>query len=191
MSEHEDDDAALMARAIHEFEAFEVLYRRYVRRVAGFAARRCATAEDVADVVAQTFVRLLRSASRYDPGRGAVASFVFTIAESEVADHRRRARRQRDLVTRLATRDLLGADDIARIEAAIDASAAVADLEPALEALPAAENEVLRLVASGLSPSEAARQLAITPNAARVRLSRARRRLRPHGLPNDRNRGDQ
>ena len=184
MSEHQGladaADAELVARAVDDLEALEVLYRRYVRRVAAFAARRCSTADDVADAVAQTFDRLLRSAHRYDPDRGTVASFVFAIAESEIADQRRRAARHAALVTRLKGRDLLDADDIDRAEAAIDAAGVVATLEPALDALPDGENEVLRLVAAGLSPSEAAARLDITPNAARVRLSRARRRMRHH-----------
>jgi RNA polymerase sigma-70 factor (ECF subfamily) len=158
MSEDHADpaDADLLARAVDELAALEVLYRRYVRRVAAFAARRCSTADDVADAVAGTFDRLLRSAHRYDPARGTVASFVFAIAESEIADQRRRAARHAALVTRLQGRELLDADDIARAEAAIDAADAVAALEPALGALPDGEHEVLRLVADGLSPTEAA-----------------------------------
>lgn len=178
MNDHHADDAGLLARAVDDLATLEVLYRRYVRRVAAFAARRCPTADDVADVVAQTFDRLLRSAHRYDPARGTVASFVFAIAESEIADQRRRAARHAALVVRLKGRELLDDDDIARAEAAIDAAEEVAALAPALDALPDGERQVLRLVAAGLSPSEAAARLEITPNAARVRLARARRRVR-------------
>ena len=56
----------------------------------------------------------------YDPARGSVASFVFSIAESEVADQRRRAGRHDALVARLSGHELLDADDIARAEAAIE-----------------------------------------------------------------------
>jgi RNA polymerase sigma factor (sigma-70 family) len=176
----ETGEATLLARAVDDPAALEDLYRRYVRRIAGFAARRCATADDVADVVAETFDRLLRSAHRYDPDRAPVASFVFAVAASTVADHHRRSARQRALTDRLGGRDLLDDDDIARIDAALDAALAVAELAPALGTLPADQSEVLRLVADGLSPSEAAHELGISPNAARVRLARARGRVRAY-----------
>jgi len=63
-------DADLLATAARDVAAFGELYDRYVDRVTGFAARRCASAEDVADAVAQTFVRLLGAAPSYDPERG-------------------------------------------------------------------------------------------------------------------------
>lgn len=172
------DDTELLARARDDFGAFEALYRRYVGRVAAYAARRCASADDVADVVAGTFDRLLRVAGQYDPARGPVAAYVFAVARSEVADLHRRAARYDAAVARLAGRHLLDADDVARIDAAIDAASSVAALAPALSSLPPGEGQVLRMVASGLSPAEAADRLDITPNAARVRLARARRRVR-------------
>jgi RNA polymerase sigma factor (sigma-70 family) len=122
------DDASLLARSRKDLEALEALYRRYVHRVAGFAARRCRSADDVADAVAATFERLFRSADRYDPERGPVSSFVFAIASSEVAQLRRRTVRQQALVSRLNGRDLLDEDDVARIDAAIDAASSVAAL---------------------------------------------------------------
>ena len=180
MSDTTADDADLLDRALTDGAALEAFYRRYVRQVTGFAARRCASAADVADAVAETFDRLLRSARRYDPDRGPVASFVFAIAASTIADQHRRHARERSLVTRLRGRDLLDNDDVARIETAIDAAQALATLAPALAALPADQSEVLHLVADGLSPTEAARELGISPNAARIRLSRARSRVRTH-----------
>lgn len=176
-------DSELLARAPDDVAALEQLYRRYVRRVAAFAARRATSPDDVADVVAQTFDRLLRSAHRYDPARGPVAAFVFAIASSEVADHYRRAARHQAVVARLAGRDLLDHDDVARIEAALDARSSIAALAEALDDLPESQGEVLRLVAAGLTPAEAADRLGITPNAARVRLAKARRHLRPEASP--------
>jgi RNA polymerase sigma-70 factor (ECF subfamily) len=69
-------------------------------------------------------------------------------------------------------------DDIA---SAIDASRQAPILEEALARLTRSERDVLELVAyDGLSPTEAAVALDITPNAARLRLSRARRAVRAH-----------
>lgn len=185
MGRRDDDDAEaaearLLARIPGDEAAFEAIYRRHVRRITAYAARRCATPEDVADVVAQTFVRLLRRAGTFDPGRGTVSSFLHALAASEVADHHRAGARRRRLDERVAGRTLLGDDDHTRLEQAIDARRDLADLEPALADLAPGEDAVLRLVAEGLSPAEAARRLDITPDAARARLARARRRVRDH-----------
>lgn len=141
---------------------------------------RCATAEDVADVVAQTFVRLPGAAGRYDPALGEPAAYVLGIAGHVVRDLQRRSVRHHRLVERLVGRDLLEADDIERIEDAIDASRAAPRARLALDGVPPGERAVLRLVADGHTPHQAARELGITPGAARTRLSRARRRVRDH-----------
>ena len=62
----------------------------------------------------------------------------------------------------------------------IDAERLAAPLERGLRQLTVAERELLLLVAEeGLAIAEAARALGIPAAAARMRLSRARRKLRP------------
>jgi RNA polymerase sigma factor (sigma-70 family) len=174
------DDAALLAAASHDVAAFEEFYLRYVRRVTAFAARRCPSADDVADVVAQTFLRLIGAAERYDPQRSEPASFVFGIAANVIRELGRGHSRRRDLISKLTGRDLLDGDEIERIETAIDAGRQARGLLDAMDAIPPVEQEMLHLVAAGRTPSQAAKELGITPTAARVRLSRARRRMREH-----------
>jgi RNA polymerase sigma-70 factor (ECF subfamily) len=173
-----DEDAALLLRAAWDEAAFEAIYRRYVRRVTAFAARRCASAEDVADVVAQTFFRLIDAAGRYEPGRAEPASFVLGIAANVVREVHRGHARASALVARLSGRDLLDADESERVEAAIDAAHQARGLGEALDAIPPAEQQMLRLVVAGHTPGQAAEELGITAGAARVRLARARRRVR-------------
>jgi RNA polymerase sigma-70 factor (ECF subfamily) len=160
--------------------------------VTAFAVTRCWCAEDVADVVALTFIRLLDAARRYEPDRGEPAAFLMGIAANVVRDLQRREARQQALVTRLSGRELLDDDDVERIEAAIDAARATEALRGAIERVPPGERDMLRLVADGLSPTQAADALGITPTAGRTRLFRARRRLmrhqsaaRPAAAPND------
>lgn len=83
-------DAELLAAVPQDVAAFEAFYDRYFERVAAFAARRCSCAEDVADVVAQTFVQLLGAAERYDPGRAEPAAFVLGIAANVVRELQQR-----------------------------------------------------------------------------------------------------
>jgi RNA polymerase sigma-70 factor (ECF subfamily) len=171
-------DAELLAALPHDLGAFEVFYRRHVRRVTTFAAGRCSSAEDVADVVAQTFVRLLDVADRYDPARAEPAAFVFAIAASLARDVHRGTSRRRALISKLAGRDLLDAGETEQVETAIDAARAAGPVHDALDAVPPGEQEMLRLVADGRTPGQAARELGISPAAAWTRLSRARRRVR-------------
>src|SRR3954447_15370708 len=63
-------DAQLLALLGRDKEALEAFYLRHVGAVTGFLARRCRTPEDLADAVAQTFVEVIGSASRYDTERG-------------------------------------------------------------------------------------------------------------------------
>ena len=171
-------DAELLAALPDDIEAFEAFYRRHVRRVTTFAAGRCASAEDVADVVAQTFVRLLDVADRYDPDRADPLAFVCTIAVNLARDTHRASSRRRALVAKLAGHDLLEGDDIERVDAAMDAARAAGPAYIALDAVPAGEHAVLRLVAEGRTPGQAALELGISPAAVWTRLSRARRRVR-------------
>lgn len=171
-------DAELLAAVPSDPAAFEAFYRRYVRRVMGFAVKRCSSAEDAADVVAHTFVRLISVARRYDPSRGRPDTFVLGITVNVLRDQQRRNARHRAVVAKLAGRDLLEPDDVDRIDAAIDAAATAVRLGDAMDAIPPGEQEMLRLVANGQSPGQAAAQLGISYPAGRARLSRARRRLR-------------
>jgi RNA polymerase sigma-70 factor (ECF subfamily) len=173
-------DADLLAALPDDVGAYERFYRSYVRRVTAFAAKRCSCAEDVADVVAVTFVRLLGAARRYDPALGEPAAFVMGITANVIRDQERRDARQQALLAKLATRERLDDDDVDRIDAAICAAQLTGDMSEALSAIPPGEREMLRLVASGRTQAQAAAQLGISPGAGRVRLTRARRRLRHH-----------
>jgi RNA polymerase sigma-70 factor (ECF subfamily) len=175
-------DAALLRAAADDQEAFGVFYRRHRDVVLRFAVRRCATPDDVADVVAETFLAAYRGAGRYRAEFDSARPWLLGIARRVVLRQRRSLARRLRLVGRAAsaaTAPRFVADEHEAVDAAIDAARRRPELTAALAGLPAAEREVLELVAEAdLTPAEAARALGLTPNAARLRLSRARRRLR-------------
>jgi RNA polymerase sigma-70 factor (ECF subfamily) len=109
--------------------------------------------------------------------------FVLGVTVNVIRDVQRRNARHRALILKLAGRTLLETDDLDRIEAAIDAAGTADRLGDALDAMPAGEQEMLRLVAAGQTPEQAANQLGISYPAGRARLSRARRRVRRHLTP--------
>lgn len=159
--------------------AFPEFYRRHVAKVTGMGVRRFDDAEEVADFVADVFLEVLASAGRYDPRRGGAVPWLYGVAGNVAADRRRRRARRLNAEQRLAGRAFLDADDSARVEERIDAAAQLRRTYRAMRRLPERDRRLLELVAvDGLGPGDAAQALSISPVAARVRLSRARARLR-------------
>jgi RNA polymerase sigma factor (sigma-70 family) len=174
----EPADRDLLSRAAREPAAFEEFYRRHVDRVIGFAARRVKQPADVADLVASTFVVVLTSADSYDAKRGEPTAWLLGITSRLIANGQRRTGREAAAIARLAGRVHLEPSDIERLEDRIDASRTTRDLIDALDQLKPRAREALMLVgADGLTPSEGAAVLGISPPAFRMRLSAARRAL--------------
>lgn len=176
----ERSDEALLAAARSDPLAFGELYRRHVERIVAFAARRCRSPEEVADLVASTFLVALECAGNYDPARGEPLRWLFGIASRLSANQRRRSVRESIANARFDARALLDVDDIERLESEIHAASTVSLVRRALHELPERQREVLLLVGDDElgSPAGCARVLGISQIAFRVRLSRARRALR-------------
>jgi RNA polymerase sigma factor (sigma-70 family) len=126
----------------------------------------------------------MRSSHTFDPRRGTALRWLYGVASRQLANGaRERARRVRAEL-RLAGQRLIEPDDLERIERQIDASAMARQLHRAMAALPPGEREVVELVVrEALTPAQAAAALGIRPVTARVRLLKARRKLRAITLP--------
>ena len=160
-------------------DAFERFYRQHVEAVQRFVARRVDDPYVAADLTADVFVAVIESAGSYRRDRGEPVAWLFGIARNVVAGERRRKAKQLRTVARISGRELVDEDDLAALHALIDRESAARELLGELARLPAGERAVLELVAlDGLSVSEAGRALGIGAVAARVRLHRARRRMR-------------
>ena len=88
----QDEDARLLAAvaAGDDGEALVDLYRRYETPLYRLGLRLLKDEGMAEELVQDTFVRLWRSAPRFDPGRGSVRTFTFVIAYSVASDLRRR-----------------------------------------------------------------------------------------------------
>lgn len=142
-----------MARAVHD------PVTRYVRRRAGDAAD---------DVVAET---LLVAWRRFDEiPVGAELPWCYGVARRCLANQRRGDNRRLRLLDTIQRQSVYPEPPVVAHDDA--------DLGEALDALDAADRELLRLWAwEGLAPREIAIVMGITPNAASIRLHRARGRL--------------
>jgi RNA polymerase sigma factor (sigma-70 family) len=172
-------DSELLRRS-PDPDAVEAFYRRHVDTVMRFAVRRCATPDDVADLVSVTFLEAIGAARSYDARRGPARPWLLGIAARCLADHLRDRYRREDALRRLGARPAFTPDEAERVEGMIDAARLAAPLARGLRQLTDAERELLLLVAEeGLPVVEAGRALGIPAAAARMRLSRARRKLQP------------
>ena len=168
-----------LARIASDPDAFERFYRRHVESVQRFVARRVDDPYLAADLTADVFVAAIESARSYRRSRGEPGAWLFGIARNVVAGERRRNAKELRAAAAIRGRELLDQDDLAASHERIDGESAARALYRELDQLPAGERAVLELVAlDGLSADEAGRALGIGGVAARVRLHRARRRLR-------------
>lgn len=172
-------DAARRSGGRDAAAEFERLYRAQVDAVTAYFARRSADPQTVADLTADTFVQAITSFGSFDPARGSGRAWLFGIARRIYAGHCEARSRQHERVARLAGRRELEPDQVGELLDRIDAERAGRALVTGLTALPDADRALVELVdLAGLAPKEAAVALGLSAGAARMRLMRARTRLR-------------
>jgi RNA polymerase sigma factor (sigma-70 family) len=158
---------------------FERLYRANVDAVTAYFARHTADPQVVADLTADTFVAVITGFESFDPRKGTARAWLFGIAAHVYASYCHAYSRQQHQLRRLAGRRELDQDEVEELLERIDAERAGRGLLAELARLPERERAVIDLVdIAGLRPKEAAAALGLTPGTARMRLMRARARLR-------------
>lgn len=173
-------DATCDAELVHavldgDVDAFSALYRAHVRAVHGVISFNVREPESAADLVQEVFTRALerlpalRQPSRFRP-------WLLAIARNAAIDQRR----QRGRVDRLDDDSVEG---LAADQRGPDESVELAELarlvNGCVAGLSRRDATVVALVTHlGYSSSDVARVIGVSPNAAKVIVHRARRRLR-------------
>ncbi len=152
-------------------QRFREIYEANHAPLGAYALRRCASPEDAADVVAETFAIAWRRIRQVPAGRDATL-WLFGTARKVLANQRRGERRRARLSLRLkaepAAAQAGGQERAGELELA----------KVALQRLSPAQRDLLGLVAwEGLSTAELAAVLGCSENAAKIRVHRARRAL--------------
>lgn len=157
-------------------DRFERLFRSHHAAVVAYVRRR-APRDAVEDIVGETFLVAWRRLDRI-PDQG--LPWLLAVARNVLATQRRGALRRRALTLRLESASAepwvppaVGAGASGTVDLLDDR------LSAALTKLPPKDREALTLIAwDGLQPQEAGHVLGESSGAFRVRLHRARRRLR-------------
>jgi RNA polymerase sigma factor (sigma-70 family) len=150
---------------------FEAVYRETYGQITAYTARRCASPQDAADVVAETFAIAWRRMGELPDGQEATL-WLYGVARKVLANHYRgEVRRQaRSVQLDVEMADLYGASPDSGVELK-----AIAQI---FQTLSHDDRELLSLVGwEGLDRHEVATVLGLSRNAVRIRLHRARRRF--------------
>jgi len=154
--------------------AFETLFEAHAEDLFGFLVYRTGDRHLAEDLVADTFERVLRSRTRFDPRRGSGKNWVYSIALNLVRDHARRQGVETRAVERVGARDWHEADDGA-LRSVEDRD----ELACALATLSDEEREAIALrFGSDLQLREVARVLGEGESAVEKRISRGLKKLR-------------
>ena len=179
----ERTDAELIEAADSDAAAFGELYRRHVSTVHAWFRRRLEWA--ASDLTAESFAQAWLSRRSFrDEADGSALPWLFGIARNVARESARRNEVETRARRRLGRPNDLGSEEgYAAVEEQLSPHAALAE---ALETLPEHEREALELrVVDELPYSDVAARLNVRPAAARLRVSRALRRLSALPLKED------
>jgi RNA polymerase sigma-70 factor, ECF subfamily len=171
-SENDREEAALMiavGRGDRD-RALPELYRRYERRLYGLGFRLLGDQGLAEELVQETFLRVWRTADRYDPARGTVSAFVLSIARRLAIDLWRRPSSRPSEPER---------EPPAAVDETIDRLLLQLTVREALDSLPPAHREVIELsYHSDLTQTEVAERLGIPLGTVKSRAYHALRAFR-------------
>jgi RNA polymerase sigma-70 factor (ECF subfamily) len=174
---HDHPDLALIrAIAAGDRDALGSLYQRYGGAVLALLIRMLGSRAEAEELVHDIFVELWRRAGQYDPSRGAIGTWIITIARSRAIDALRSRARRPTGETPATERIAPDAERPDRL--AVQRADAVA-VAAALRALSVEQRQALELAYfDGLSQSEIAATLGIPIGTVKSRTIAAMRLLR-------------
>jgi len=167
-------DAELLTAADSTTAPFAELYRRHAEAVLAYHYRRTGCPQTAADLTAETFAAAFDSRRSFRDTGAPARAWLFTIARRQLNHFIRREKVRDKYRRRLGVDSIaLTPDDYERVEQLADLDPLRSDLQNALESLPPAQADAVRLrVAEDLPYPEVAARMGCSEGAARVRVSR-------------------
>ncbi len=183
----QDADLDLMRRVgENEPEAVAQLYDRFASLVYRLAFQAMPTRADAEDAVQEIFVRLWRTADRYDPKRAALVTWVMLISRRHLVDRLRRTKARVKAVSLDDKQPHLGGEEAdAHSGAAMEQSERFGELMRRVNKLPDLQRTVVtRAYLGGQTLRQIGEELNTPIGTIKSALSRALVRLRERG-PNE------
>jgi len=163
--EHPSDEKLMLAFSQGSAEAFSELFSRYKQPLFGFFRRRLADASCAEELTQETFLVLLRSASRYEP-RALFRTYLYAVGFKILRAHRRKT---------IFRATFVGVRRASQDPATHDSPDANLAIREAFAKQESTEREILLLREfEQLSYAEIADLLHLPLNTVRSRLFRAR-----------------
>jgi len=177
-----ESDAVLAARvAVHEAEAWGLLYDRYAPSVFALAAHTLGRAH-AEELVQDVFLRLWRTAPQFDPDRGAFRTWFLTGVRNRIWDELRSRSREERLLVAGEVEQLLSeaADPGVDVEELVYRRERGRAVLRALQCLPAEQRRVLVLAyfGGGLSHAAIAEHLGLPLGTVKKRTRLGLQKLR-------------
>ena len=157
-----------------DHDRFETIYRETRQSLLAYLLRRTGSTDDAADLLSEVYLVAWRR-MRHVPADEGARLWLFGVARRLLANQRRRARTAADLAVALE-RSLVSHESQ---ESSVQSGIAAGDVAAALRELAPADRELLMLSGwEGLTPAEIGIVVGRPAPLVRVRLHRARARLR-------------
>ena len=172
------DEELMVMFAAGTAEAFDMLYDRYKNRIYGFALTCLRSPQDAEDAVQDIFLRVARSALKYTP-ENKFKPWIFKITVNRIRTISSRESRQKEKIQQAKTL-LFHSSHINHVSDQISRELVAWDqLEKLLVELPSDMRVMLLLKElEGMSIRTIADTMGISPENVRVRIHRARKKLR-------------
>ena len=173
----QDDLSRLLLRVGRDQDdsAFETLFRHYGPRIRAFMRKRCGDATQAEELMQETFANVWRRAGSFDPARGTVTAWIYTVARNTSVDvFRRRNRPEFD-----PQDPALLPEAAEQADTVMEMRQSAERLRLAMRDLPGEQSEVLKLsFFEELSHSVIAERLGIPLGTVKSRIRMAFSRLR-------------
>lgn len=158
-----------------DLDAYETIFRHFAPRVRSYMARMGGDGPVAEELMQETMIAVWNKADRFDPSKGAVSTWIFTIARNLRIDTFRREKRP-DFDPHDPA---FVPDDAVPPDAELDARQASEQLHEAITALPGEQAALLKLAFfEDQSHSEIARRLNLPLGTVKSRMRLAFDKLR-------------
>lgn len=170
------DEELMLAVCNGDQAAYQAIVKKHLKPISHYAYRLLGASRETEDICQETFLRLWINASKWQPEKSNLSTWLHRIAHNLCIDH---LRKHSQVQTQESFEDEAAASEQAPRFAATDDRGATEKLQQALRDLPESQRSALMLCHyQGFSNKEAAAIMAISVKALESAIARAKRTLR-------------